>query len=72
MAYGKARERLSRLAEAAAASDRAAELARLRFRGGVDDFLQVLDAERSLLLAQDQETSRFDLPRSSWKSCRQG
>ena len=54
VAYGKARERLSRLAEAAAASDRAAELARLRFRGGVADFLQVLDAERSLLLAQDQ------------------
>ncbi len=54
VAYAKARERLDRLAEAAAASSRAAELARLRFEGGVTDFLQVLDAERSLLAAQDQ------------------
>ncbi|MGH7562398.1 MAG: efflux transporter outer membrane subunit [Gemmatimonadales bacterium] len=54
VAYAKARERLTRLAEAAAASDRAAELARIRFRGGVSDFLQVLDAERSLLAAQDE------------------
>ena len=54
VAYAKARERLTRLAEAAAASDRAAELARIRFRGGIADFLPVLDAERSLLLAQDQ------------------
>jgi NodT family efflux transporter outer membrane factor (OMF) lipoprotein len=54
VAYEKARERLTRLAEAAAASHRAAELARIRFQGGVADFLQVLDAERSLLAAQDQ------------------
>lgn len=53
-AYAGARERLSRLAEAAEASGRAADLARLRFEGGVTDFLQVLDAERSLLAAQDQ------------------
>ena len=31
-----------------------AELARLRFNGGVADFLQVLDAERTQLEAQDQ------------------
>ncbi len=52
--YAKARERLTQLAAAAAASARAAELARIRFQGGVADFLQVLDAERSLLAAQDQ------------------
>ena len=52
--YGKAVARLERLAEAAAASERAAELARLRFEGGVSDFLQVLDAQRTLLEAQDQ------------------
>ena len=36
------------------ASARAAELARLRFTGGVADFLQVLDAERTQLEAEDQ------------------
>jgi NodT family efflux transporter outer membrane factor (OMF) lipoprotein len=54
VAYAKARERLGRLTEAADASGRAADLARMRFEGGVADFLQVLDAERSLLAAQDQ------------------
>ena len=54
VAYAKSRERLTQLAEAAAASHRAADLARIRFQGGVADFLQVLDAERSLLAAQDQ------------------
>jgi outer membrane protein TolC len=52
--YRMARGRLERLEEAAAASERAADLARLRFEGGVTDFLQVLDAERTQLEAQDQ------------------
>jgi outer membrane protein TolC len=52
--YRTARERVERIQEAAAASERAAELARLRFTGGVTDFLQVLDAERTLLEAQNQ------------------
>jgi multidrug efflux system outer membrane protein len=39
---------------AATASERAAELARVRFSGGVADFLEVLDAERTQLEAQDQ------------------
>jgi outer membrane protein, multidrug efflux system len=52
--YRTARGRLSRLRDAADASERAAELARLRFTGGVADFLQVLDAERTQLEAQDQ------------------
>jgi outer membrane protein, multidrug efflux system len=51
--YRKARERLQHLDEAAAASERAAELARLRFTEGASDFLQVLDAERTLLDRQD-------------------
>jgi outer membrane protein, multidrug efflux system len=42
------------LAEAAAASQNAARLARLRFEGGAADFLQVLDAERSRLDAEDR------------------
>jgi outer membrane protein, multidrug efflux system len=52
--YRTARTRVSRIREAAAASERAAELARMRFTGGVADFLQVLDAERTQLEAQDQ------------------
>ncbi len=52
--YRTARERLQRLEEASAASERAAELARMRFTEGVTDFLQVLDAERTQLEAQDQ------------------
>jgi outer membrane protein TolC len=52
--YRTARGRVGRIRDAAAASERAAELARLRFTGGVADFLQVLDAERTQLEAQDQ------------------
>ncbi len=51
--YDRARARLTLLGESAAASERAAELARLRFDEGVTDFLQVLDAERTMLEAQD-------------------
>jgi len=53
VAYNMTRERLRHLADAAAASERATELARLRFESGATDFLQVLDAERRLLEAQD-------------------
>lgn len=52
--YRTARARLDRLDDAAASSERAAELARLRFSEGVTDFLQVLDAERTQLDAQTQ------------------
>jgi outer membrane protein, multidrug efflux system len=52
--YRTARGSLDNLRNAADASERAAELARLRFTGGVADFLQVLDAERTQLEAQDQ------------------
>ena len=52
--YRTSRSRVEQIRAAAAASERAADLARLRFTGGVADFLQVLDAERTQLEAQDQ------------------
>jgi multidrug efflux system outer membrane protein len=51
--HARSRERLLQLTEAAQASGTAARLARLRYENGVVDFLQVLDAERSLLEAED-------------------
>lgn len=51
--YAQARRREARLRTSSAASEKAAELARLRYRNGVDSFLTVLDAERRLLEAQD-------------------
>lgn len=52
--YAGARAQLTLLEEAAGASARAAELARLRFTEGVTDFLPVMDAERTVLAAQDR------------------
>lgn len=52
--YQRSREQLQHLADAAEASERAAELARLRFVEGAGDFLEVLDSERRLLEAQDR------------------
>ena len=54
VAYNKSRKALEYLAAAARASERAAALARLRFDEGATDFLQVLDAERTMLEAQDR------------------
>ncbi|MGH7540330.1 MAG: TolC family protein, partial [Gemmatimonadota bacterium] len=54
VAYHRARERLEYLEDAAVASERATELARLRFAGGATDFLEVLDAERTQLENQDR------------------
>jgi multidrug efflux system outer membrane protein len=51
--HARERERLQALQAAAEASDTAARLARLRYENGAVDFLQVLDAERSLLQAED-------------------
>jgi NodT family efflux transporter outer membrane factor (OMF) lipoprotein len=50
----RARARLAHLRDAARASERGADLARLRFEGGAAGFLEVLDAQRSLLDAQDR------------------
>ena len=54
VAYRKARQSLDYLEAAAKASERAAALARLRFDEGASDLLQVLDAERTMLAAQDR------------------
>jgi outer membrane protein, multidrug efflux system len=50
--YGRSQSRREALAVAAAASDKAADLARRRFEGGLIDFLEVLDAERTALSAE--------------------
>jgi len=52
--YARARQEGEHLAQSAAASTRAAELAQLRFEGGAADFLHVLDAQRSQLEAEDR------------------
>ena len=54
VSHARARERLVHAEQAASANGKAAELARLRFEGGTSDFLQVLDAERSQLEAEDR------------------
>jgi outer membrane protein, multidrug efflux system len=54
VAYTRAREALVHLEEAAAASERATALARLRYEEGATGFLEVLDAERTQLEAQDR------------------
>lgn len=52
--YAKARVKQQHLQASATSSEEAAGLARVRFENGVADFLTVLDAERSLLEAQDK------------------
>jgi multidrug efflux system outer membrane protein len=55
VAYSKELTRLAHLRAAEESSRRAAELARNRFEtGGIGDFLTVLDAQRSTLLAQEE------------------
>jgi outer membrane protein, multidrug efflux system len=52
VSYGRAQSRRDALQVAAAASDKASDLARRRFEGGLIDFLEVLDAERTALSAE--------------------
>jgi multidrug efflux system outer membrane protein len=52
--YARTKAQRQFLEQAAAASAQAAKLAALRFEGGVSDFLAVLDAERTLLEAEDR------------------
>ncbi|HEY9227780.1 MAG TPA: efflux transporter outer membrane subunit [Gemmatimonadaceae bacterium] len=54
VAYDRAHERVGILAEAVKSSTRAADLAQQRFEAGLTDFLQVLDAQRTLLDAENQ------------------
>jgi multidrug efflux system outer membrane protein len=53
VSYAQSRARLSAVVDEAVASRRAAELARVQYREGALDFLRLLDAERSLLSAED-------------------
>ena len=64
--YGRSQSRRESLRVAAAASDKAASLAQQRFEGGLIDFLEVLDAERTslsaeLLLSQSRTDSATSL-----------
>jgi len=52
ISYGRSQARRDALKVAAAASDKAADLAEKRFEGGLIDFLEVLDAERTALSAE--------------------
>jgi multidrug efflux system outer membrane protein len=55
--YREDQARLERLMEQAAQSTRAADLARIRYREGLSDFLALLDAERTQLTAEDAVAS---------------
>ena len=57
VAYGRARERVQLLTDAAKSSERALALAQQRFEAGLTDFLQVLDAQRTSLDAESQLAS---------------
>jgi multidrug efflux system outer membrane protein len=52
--FGREQSRQQFLETSALASQKAADLAHQRYEGGVTDFLSVLDAERTLLEAQDR------------------
>src|SRR5450631_554704 len=52
ISYGRSQTRRDALQVAATASDKAADLAQKRFEGGLIDFLEVLDAERTALSAE--------------------
>jgi len=57
MRHSQERERNRVLRESAAASREAVELVKLRYNAGVESFLDVLDAERTLLEAERQLTA---------------
>jgi outer membrane protein TolC len=54
VAFAEEQERRDALLEATQAAQRAAEIARDQYTSGLIDFQTVLDAERSVLTAQDQ------------------
>ena len=54
VAYAKEQVRRDSLGRAAAAAQRAAAVAQDRYQAGLVDFNNVLDAQRSLLILQDQ------------------
>jgi multidrug efflux system outer membrane protein len=52
--HARTRDQLIHATDAAQSSAAAAKLARVRYEGGIVDFLEVLDAERTQLTAEDQ------------------
>jgi multidrug efflux system outer membrane protein len=52
--FSQEQRRRDYLVAAARDNEQAVALARERYQGGVADFLQVLDSQRSLLVIQDQ------------------
>jgi outer membrane protein, multidrug efflux system len=54
VAYNLQRERVEKLIEQERQSRRAADLARIRYTEGAADFLQLLDAQRTQLAAEDE------------------
>ena len=52
--YNQQRIRVQKLDEQATQSTRAAELARIRYEAGATDYLELLDAQRTQLSAEDQ------------------
>ena len=52
--YNQQRVRVQKLDEQATQSTRAAELARIRYEAGATDYLELLDAQRTQLSAEDQ------------------
>ena len=54
VAFGWLAEQVAALTQGVAAQERITRLARLRYREGVADYLEVLDAERNLFTAQQQ------------------
>ena len=54
VSYSREQERHRSLMEAVAANRRAVEMANSRYSGGLEDFLSVLDARRSLFDSEDQ------------------
>jgi outer membrane protein, multidrug efflux system len=52
--HARSRDSLTQATDAAASSRTAAQIARTRYEGGMVDFLEVLDAERTQLAAEDR------------------
>ena len=66
VSYTQQQARRDDLSAAAEAASRAVELALLRFDEGLDDFLDVIDAQRTLLDAQDRlESNRLSTTRQA-------
>jgi outer membrane protein, multidrug efflux system len=57
VSYAEDQKRLAALVDRAAASRRAAELARIQYQEGAVDFLRLLDAESTVLDAEDSVTA---------------